>query len=140
MGVRAHMVESLMGRSYDEPFTLYGLLAETVQTGPNREWVEFTLRPEARFSDGTPVGVDDVIWSIQTLGTQGHPRYANSYKKIETIEQTGPRSLRISFNVNDLEAALIVGLRPILKRADWQRSRFFRKQSATFYCQRTLYH
>ena len=40
--------ESLMGRSYDEPFTLYGLLAESIDVGPHREWVEFTLRPEAR--------------------------------------------------------------------------------------------
>ncbi|NCW70337.1 MAG: ABC transporter substrate-binding protein, partial [Marivivens sp.] len=59
--------ESLMGRSLDEPFSLYGLLAENVETGPNREWVEFTLRPEAAFSDGSPVTVDDVIWSFETL-------------------------------------------------------------------------
>lgn len=46
--------ESLMGRSYDEPFSLYGLLAESVETGPDRDWVEFTLREEAAFSDGSP--------------------------------------------------------------------------------------
>ncbi|MDB2598399.1 ABC transporter substrate-binding protein, partial [Paracoccaceae bacterium] len=55
--------ESLMGRSWDEPFTLYGLLAESIEVGTNREWVRFTLRPEARFSDGSPVTVEDVIWS-----------------------------------------------------------------------------
>ena len=66
--------ESLMGRSYDEPFALYGVLAETIETGPNREWVEFTLREEARFSDGSPVTVEDVMWSYETLGTEGHPR------------------------------------------------------------------
>ena len=53
--------ESLMGRSWDEPFTVYGLLAESIETGPNREWVEFTLREEARFSDGSPVTVEDVM-------------------------------------------------------------------------------
>ena len=63
--------ESLMGRSWDEPFSLYGLLAESVETAPDRSWVEFTLRPEARFSDGTPVTVEDVIWSYETLGTRG---------------------------------------------------------------------
>ena len=67
--------ESLMGRSWDEAFTLYCLLCETIETGPNRSWVEFTLRPEARFSDGSPVTVEDVMWSYETLGTQGHPRY-----------------------------------------------------------------
>ena len=119
-GVRAHMVESLMGRSWDEPFSLYGLLAETIETGPNREWVEFTLREEAAFSDGSPVTVEDVIWSFETLGTKGHPRYQNSYKNIASIEQTGERSVKISFANADLEAALIAGLRPILKKADWE--------------------
>ena len=54
--------ESLMARNWDEPFTLYGLLAESVETDPDRTWVEFTLRPEAAFSDGSPVTVEDVIW------------------------------------------------------------------------------
>ena len=63
--------ETLMGRSWDEPFTLYGLLAETIETGRNREWVEFSLRPEARFSDGSPVTVEDVLWSMKRLGQLG---------------------------------------------------------------------
>ncbi len=112
--------ESLMGRSWDEPFTLYGLLAESVETAPDRSWVEFTLREEARFSDGTPVTVDDVIWSFQTLGTEGHLRYRGLWSKIDRIEQTGPRSVRISFNEADRELALIVGLRPILQKAQWE--------------------
>ncbi len=111
--------ESLMGRSWDEPFTLYGLLAESVETAPDRSWVEFTLREEARFSDGTPVTVDDVIWSFQTLGTEGHLRYRGLWSKIDSIEKTGPRSVRISFNEADRELALIVGLRPILQKSQW---------------------
>lgn len=118
-GVRAHVYESLMGRSWDEPFTLYGLLAESIETGPNREWVEFTLRPEARFSDGSPVTVEDVIWSYETLGTKGSPRYTGSWSKVESITATGPRSLRITFNVDDRELALLMGLRPVLKKAQW---------------------
>lgn len=108
--------ESLMGRSLDEPFSLYGLLAETIETGPNREWVEFTLREEARFSDGSPVTVEDVIWSFETLGTVGHPRYHGFYGKIDTIEKTGDRSVRFTFNEDNRELALLAGLRPILKR------------------------
>ena len=111
--------ESLMGRSWDEPFTLYGLLAESVETGPDREWVEFTLRPEARFSDGSPVTVDDVIWSYEVLGTQGHPRYLGFWKKLASIKATGPRSVRLDFNEADRELALIAGLRPILKKTQW---------------------
>lgn len=112
--------ESLMGRSWDEPFTLYGLLAESVVTPPDRSFVEFTLRPQARFSDGSPVTVEDVIWSYETLGTQGHLRYRGFWDKVEKIEQTGPRSVRLSFNTEDRELALIAGLRPILKKAQWK--------------------
>ena len=112
--------ESLMGRSFDEPFSLYGLLAESVETDDARSWVEFTLRPEARFSDGSPVTVDDVIFSYDLLGTQGHPRYRTFYEQIAKIEQTGPRSVRFSFVGDNRELALLAGMRPILSRAQWQ--------------------
>lgn len=112
--------ESLMGRSLDEPFSLYGVLAESIETGPNREWVEFTLRPEAKFSDGSPVTVEDVMWSYETMGTQGHPRYAGFWKKIDKMEQTGERSVRFTFNEPNRELALLAGMRPILKKAQWE--------------------
>lgn len=112
--------ESLMGRSWDEPFTLYGLLAESVEAAPDRSWVEFTLRPEARFSDGTPVTVEDVIWSFETLGTEGHPRYHSLHAKVASLEKVGERGLRVTFNAPDREAALLAGLRPVLKRAQWE--------------------
>ncbi len=118
-GIRAHVYETLMGRSYDEPFSLYGLLAESVETGPDREWVEFTLRPEARFSDGSPVTVEDVLWSFEMLGTKGHLRYLNSWRKVAKMEQSGPRSVRFTFNTPDRELPLILGLRPVLRKADW---------------------
>lgn len=111
--------ESLMGRSWDEPFTLYGLLAESIEVGPNREWAEFTLRPEAAFSDGTPVTVEDVMWSYETLGTEGHPRYHGTWNQVARMEQTGPRSLRFTFSEPNRELALLIGMRPILKKAQW---------------------
>ena len=111
--------ESLMGRSMDEPFTLYGLLAESIDTAPDRSWVEFTLRPEARFTDGSPVTVEDVIWSYETLGTRGHLRYRGFWSQVASIRQTGPRSLRIAFSTDDRELALLAGMRPILKKAQW---------------------
>ena len=112
--------ESLMGRSWDEPFTLYGLLAESIEVPEDRSWVAFTLRETARFSDGTPVTVDDVIFSYELLGTQGHPRYLGLAGQIESISQTGPRSLRIDFNTENRELALLAGMRPILSRAQWE--------------------
>ncbi|WP_415233753.1 extracellular solute-binding protein [Pseudorhodobacter sp.] len=112
--------ETLLGRSYDEPFTLYGLLAESVDTDEARSYVEFTLRPEARFSDGSPVTAEDVLWTFQTLGTVGHPRYLNAWTKIESATITGPRSVKFTFNVKDRELPLILGLRPVLQKAQWQ--------------------
>ena len=111
--------ESLMGRSWDEPFTLYGLLAESVEADPGGAWVEFVLREEARFSDGSPVTVDDVIWSYETLGTSGHPRYLNSWTNVASISPVGERGIRIEFVEPNREMALIMGLRPILKAAQW---------------------
>jgi peptide/nickel transport system substrate-binding protein len=112
--------ETLMGRSWDEPFTLYGLLAESVETDPDRAWVEFTLRDGTTFSDGSPLGVEDVIFSFELLGTQGHPRYLSLHRQIGSIEQTGPRSLRITFNTQNRELAMLAGLRPILSKAQWE--------------------
>jgi len=112
--------ETLMGRSWDEPFTLYGLLAETVETDADRTWVEFTLREGTTFSDGSPLGVADVIFSFETLGTVGHPRYHSLYRQIDSITQTGPRAVRITFNTPNRELALLAGLRPILSKAQWE--------------------
>jgi len=112
--------ETLMGRSFDEPFTLYGLLAESVETDAARSWVEFTLRKEARFSDGTPVTVADVIWSFEALGTRGHPRYRGFWDKVASIEATGPRKVRLTFSETDRELALLAGMRPILQKAQWE--------------------
>ena len=123
-GVGVHVTESLMLRSIDEPFTLYCLLCETVETDPERSWVEFTLRPEAKFSDGSPVTVEDVIWSLETLGTKGHPRYAGAWRKVASVTPVGERGLRITFAEKDRELPLLMGLRPILKKAQWEGTDF----------------
>jgi len=119
-GVRAHVYESLLGRNWNEAFSLYGLLAASVETGANRDWVEFTLRPEARFSDGSPVTIEDVMWSFSTLAKKGLPKYANVLAKIDTMTQTGPLSVKFTFKQRDRELPLILGLRPILKKASWK--------------------
>ena len=116
--------ESLLGRSWDEPFTLYGVLAASVRTADDRSWVEYDLHPDARFVDGTPVTVEDVIWSFETLGTVGHPRYLSLWGKIDNIAAVGERSVRITFNEANRELALLTGLRPILKKAGWETKDF----------------
>ena len=118
--VQAHVFETLMARNWDEPFGLYGLLAESVDLAPDRASVTFILRANARFSDGAPVTQDDVIWSMRTLAEKGLPRYSNSWDKIERIEKVGERGIRFVFTAPDAELPLLIGLRPILEKADWE--------------------
>ena len=119
-GVALLTVETLMGRSYDEPFSLYGVLAESIDTDAERSYVAFTLREGAKFSDGQPVTVDDVLWSMQTLGEQGNPRYATAWKKIASSEVIGPRTVKFTFTEKDREMPLLLGLRPILEKKQWE--------------------
>ena len=116
--------ESLMGRNWDEPFSLYGVLAETIETAPDRSWVEFTLRPEARFSDGSAVTVEDVLWSYETLGTEGHGRYRGLWSKVASAEAVSDNTVRFTFTQPEPELALIIGMRPILQKAQWENVEF----------------
>jgi len=65
--------DTLTAQSLDEPFTVYGLLAERIEKGPNNQWVRFYLRPEARFHDGEPVKAEDVVFTFETLLAKGAP-------------------------------------------------------------------
>ncbi|NJO56195.1 MAG: hypothetical protein HC834_07385 [Rhodospirillales bacterium] len=84
--------ESLTVASQDEPFTQYGLIAETITWPEDRSWVSYTLRPEARWHDGTPISVEDVIFSLDLLKSKGQPFYRFYYAAIDKVEKTGERS------------------------------------------------
>jgi peptide/nickel transport system substrate-binding protein len=114
-GVRDYLFESLLARAYDEPFSLYGLIAETEETPPDRSYVEFGLREGAKFSDGTPISVDDVLFSYALLRDHGRPNHRSYYQKVTRAEQTGPRKVRFTFDGSgDREMPLIMGLMPVL--------------------------
>ena len=114
-GVREYIYESLLARAADEPFTLYGLIAESVETPADRSFVEFTLNPQAKFSDGTPITADDVIFSHVLLRDHGRPNHRSYYKKVVKVEKTGERKVRFTFDASgDREMPLIIGLMPIL--------------------------
>lgn len=116
-GVREYVYESLLARAYDEPFSLYGLIAESVETPNDRSFVEFTLHPEAKFSDGTPITVADVIFSHALLKEHGRPNHRSYYKKVTKVEETGPNKVKFTFDVSgDREMPLIMGLMPVLPR------------------------
>lgn len=118
--IREHAFESLLMRNHDEPFTLYGLLAESVETPEDRSWALFTLRPEARFSDGTPLTPEDVIFSMEILRDKGRPGFGASYRKVSSVEAVGERGVRFVFSEPDREMPLIMGLMPIVSKADWE--------------------
>jgi peptide/nickel transport system substrate-binding protein len=116
-GMREYVFESLLARANDEPFSLYGLLAESIETPEDRSWALFTLRPEARFSDGKPVTADDVIFSLELLREKGRPNHRSYYAKVEKIERVGERGVKLIFKPDgDREMPLIVGLMPVLPK------------------------
>ena len=113
--------DSLLTGSLDEPFTEYGLLVESIDMAADRSWVAFTLREEARWHDGRPVTVDDVIWTAETLTTKGHPFYRHYYADISSVSQTGPRTVRFDFgDTVNRELPLIVGQIEVLPKHYWE--------------------
>src|SRR4051812_13381252 len=115
--IRGYVVESLLARGYDEPFTLYGLLARTVETDANRTYVTFALDPAAKFSDGQPVTAADVIFSWQLLRDKGRPNFRTYYVKVAKAEALSERVVRFDLTgANDRELPLILGLMPVLAK------------------------
>jgi len=116
-GMRGYVLESLMARGYDEPFTLYGLLARTVDTDDARNYVTFALDPAAHFSDGVPVTAADVIFSWQLLRDHGRPNYRTYYAKVAKADALNDRTVRFDLSgSNDRELPLILGLMPVLPK------------------------
>ncbi|MGE0064089.1 MAG: extracellular solute-binding protein, partial [Xanthobacteraceae bacterium] len=114
--IRGYIIESLLARGYDEPFTLYGLLARSVETNPTRSYVAFELNPAARFSDGRAVTAQDVIFSWQLLRDRGRPNHRLYYSKVKSVTADG-RMVRFDLTgADDRELPLILGLMPVLAR------------------------
>src|SRR3954452_24746394 len=115
--IRGFVVESLMARGYDEAFTLYGLLAKSVETDDARGYVAFHLDPRARFSDGQAVTADDVLFSWALLRDKGRPNHRQYYSKVVKAEAIDPSTVRFDLGgANDRELPLILGLMPVLPR------------------------
>jgi len=115
--MRGYVIESLLARGYDEPFTLYGLLAESVVTDAARSFVTFGLNPAAKFSDGRPVTPEDIIFSWELLRDRGRPNFRTYYIKATKAEQTGDRTVRFDLTgADDRELPLIIGLMPVLAK------------------------
>ena len=106
-----------MARGLDEPFTLYGLVAETVEVPEDRSSITFHLNPKARFSDGQPITADDVLFSLELLKEKGRPNHRTYFAKVAKAERLSDRSVRFTFDAaGDREIPLIIGLMPVLPK------------------------
>jgi len=115
------LFEPLMKMSDDEPFSLYGLIAESIDIAPDRKSVTFTLRPQAHFSDGTPIGADDVVFSFNTLKQKGVPQYRYYYNDVEAAVAEADKKVRFLLKESDnRELPLILGQMPVLSKKYWE--------------------
>lgn len=113
--------DSLMVGSDDEPFSMYCLLCESVETPADRSWVAFTLRADARWHDGKPVTAEDVIWTFETLKSKGTPGFRFYYGNVSKVKKTGPRTVKFSFSKGEnRELPLILGQLSVLPKHYWQ--------------------
>ncbi|MGO9943124.1 MAG: ABC transporter substrate-binding protein, partial [Rhodoblastus sp.] len=86
LGLTGPVYESLMARNFDEPFTLYGLIARTIETNDERSFVTFRLNPAAHFSDGAPITAKDVLFTFNLLKARGRPQQRAAYALVKSID------------------------------------------------------
>jgi len=108
--------DRLMMRSVNEPFTMYPLLAKSIDVDDERTYAEFTLDERAKFSDGQPVTPEDVIFTFEILRDKGYPRYKNTADKLDKIEKVGTHGVRFTFKQPDRELPLILANFPVLAK------------------------
>ncbi len=112
--------DSLMEQSLDEPFSMYGLLAETIERPKDNSWVAFNLRKEAKWADGQPVTADDVVWTFNTMLEKGAPFFKAYYGDVTKVEATSPTRVKFTFAHNDnSELPLIISQLTILPKHYW---------------------
>ena len=113
--------DTLLKNSSDEPFSEYGLIAKSLEVPRDRSWVAFEIDERARFHDGSPITVDDVIFSFETLvSDKAHPRLRQYYQDVVKAEKTGPRGVKFIFRAaGNRELPLIMGQLSILSKAYW---------------------
>jgi len=119
-GVSAYVYDTLMEPSADEPFSEYGLIAETVEVPDDRRYVIFNLREQARFHDGEPITAEDVKFSYEVLTTKGHPFYRNYYADVSKVTVEGSHRIRFDFGATEnRELPLILGQMPVFPAHFW---------------------
>jgi peptide/nickel transport system substrate-binding protein len=116
-GLVGNVFQTLMARSQDEPFTLYGLIAQSIDIDPSRSQVTFHLDPRARFSDGKPITAEDVLFSFDLLKTKGRPQQRIAYGLVKSIDAPDAHTVHYDLSgVGDRELPLILAIMPVLPK------------------------
>src|SRR5271157_1603073 len=117
-GLIGNVYQSLMARSADEPFTLYGLIAKSVETNDARDKLVFHLDPAAHFSDGSPITSADVLFTFNLLKAKGRPQQRAAFGLVKAAEAPDPWTVRFDLSgANDRELPLTMAIMPVLSRA-----------------------
>ncbi len=112
--------ESLMQNSWDEPFSLYGVIAQSITVPEDKSWAKFRIRDEARWSDGQPIVAQDVIWTFRTLVEKGQPFFKAYWNDVESVEEIDNKTVIFKFAVHgNAELPLIVAELPVLPKHYW---------------------
>ncbi len=90
--------DTLMTQSFDEPQTFYPLIAKSVELADDKSKITYHLNEQAKFSDGSPLTVNDVIFSFDILKSKGHPMYKLRFSDIEKAEINGKNAVTFHFN------------------------------------------
>ena len=113
--------DSLLVQSFDEPFTMYGLIAETITVPEDRSWVIFKIRKQAKFHDGSQIKVEDIIWTLNTLKEKGHPFFKFYYGSVKEAKKISENEVKFIFQgETNLELPLIIGQMKILSKNYWE--------------------
>lgn len=112
--------DRLMMRSWDEPFTLYPLIAESIDVPDDRSSITFHLNPKAKFQDGSPITADDVLFSFKTLKENGRPNMRNTYKMVSAVDKLNDHSVKFTLSADRTkETVMILAMMPVLSEKWW---------------------
>ena len=119
------LYDTLMARSFDEPDSFYGLVAQSVEVAPDKSWVAFNINPRARFHDSTAIKSADIVFTFNALVKDGHPRYRITYRDVAKVEATSDSRVKFTFKPGvhrDLPTRLAA--LPVLSRAYYAKTDF----------------
>ncbi|AZC38321.1 extracellular solute-binding protein [Pseudomonas chlororaphis] len=120
-----YIYSPLAQRSLDEPYTVYGLVAQKMERADDGLWLRFYLNPKARFADGKPITAEDVRYTYNLLMTQGSLRYRTQFADVKDVEVESPRVIRFDFKSNENRTLpLDIATLPVLPE-HWWKSRDF---------------